>query len=62
MRIKITMDMSGSQFLDLLRRVPKSVAQELKNSAVILEPEKHLLEEKELFGKSAEELVDAKKR
>lgn len=60
MRIKIEMEMSGNQLLDLLRRVPKSVAIEIKNSVRPIGDAP--LEQKELLSQSIDQLIDRKKR
>ena len=65
MRIKITLELSGNAFLDLLRRVPKTVAQELKAGASFIDPEKpeaDYLEQKDLFSASANQLIESKRR
>lgn len=61
MRIKITLEMSGNEFLNLLRRVPKTVAQQLFDGSTVLPPAPPWTEI-ELFTKSAQDLVEAKKR
>lgn len=60
MRVTIELDLSGNEFLTLLRKVPKTVAQQLFN-ATTASPLASI-EEKDLLGKSAQELIDSKKR
>lgn len=62
MRIKITMEMGGNEFLDFLRKVPKAVAQTILNNTTPVPSPDVSLEQRELFGKSAQELIEAKKR
>jgi hypothetical protein len=65
MRVKIEMTMSGNGFLDLLRRVPKGIAELLRANATITEPGKTEEETKEAkyhLLLSADTLIVAKKR
>lgn len=62
MRIKIRWEMSGNQFLDLLRKCKHEVAVELKQHAMFMRNQVVTLEEKELFNQSVEEIISNKKR
>ena len=62
MRIKVQMEMGGNEFLDLLRKVPKAVATQLRNSAVTVTNGLPKPGEDELMWKSINEIIDTKKR
>lgn len=62
MRIKITLEISGNEFLDLLRRVPKKIARYLLNASVAVHSGVSNLEESEIIWKSASQLIESKKR
>lgn len=57
------MEMSGNQFLDLLRRVPKSVASDLLNNAVTeAQGLPQAQDEREFLWSSAQQIIATKKR
>jgi len=62
MRIKITMEMSGNEFLNLLRRVPKPVAQQMLASTMVVRDRFEDMGKTACLFDSAKQLIEQKKR